>query len=129
QASNGLGTNRIALLLQLLRQEAEATADPALAAHRVASDLSFQQVLQGLEEARDFFPTAGRPAPAPPMRPGGPSFQSSPKSGRPRGMVATSTPVVVHPRRPPPCPIFMDSRAVNQRRCCSSRRLRSRFKR
>ncbi len=129
QASNGLGTNRIALLLQLLGQETEAAADPALAVHRIASDLSFQQVLQGWEDARDFFPTAGRPAPGRRMRPGGQSFRSATNSRRPRRMDSTFSPVMADNSRSPPCPIFMDSRAANQRRCCSSRRLRSKFKR
>jgi hypothetical protein len=122
-------TDAETLFLQAGGQVGDAVANPLLAVRGVAGGLLLDQLLQGAHQGRVFFFTAGRPAPGRRMRPGGQSSKQASNSRRPRRIVSTFRPVIKDSRRSPPRPTFSASRATNQRRFCSSKRLSRRLSR
>src|SRR5439155_13537840 len=129
QAVDRRGADGKTPLLQAGGQVSDAVADPLALVGGVAGGLLLDQPPQGVHQGRVFFFTAGRPAPGRRRRPGGQSRKQASSSRRPRRMVSTFRPVIKASRRSPPRPTFWDSRATNQRRCCSSKRLSRRLSR
>ena len=127
QTPNSHRINRVALRTQQSAQAFQAETHPLLLRHGIAAGLLFDQGQQVCLNFRTFFSTGGRPAPGRRVRPFGRSFKERFNSRRPRRIVRTFMPVIKDKSRSPPCPRRFDSNATYQRRCCSSRRPRSKF--
>ena len=109
---------------KFLVQSLQTAPDVPGAAHGVAARDRFCQALEVVEDRRVFFFNGGRPAPGLRMRLTGRSARSASSSSRPRRIVSTCSPVIWDTKVSPPWPSFLASRAANQRRCCSSKRLK-----
>lgn len=127
QTPYGHRINRVALSIQQSAQAIQTETHPLLFGHRIAASMLLDQGQEVFLDLRAFFSMGGRPAPGRRVRPCGRSLKERFSSRRPRRIVRTFIPVIKDRSRSPPCPMRFDSKATYQRRCCSSKRLRSKF--